>query len=75
MNTINQKSLAEHLDISESYLSLIMSGNREISKKLCRRINQQTGLSYESILNDSAYDIMFAAWQIINQLKEFRGEA
>jgi len=75
MKSIIQKSLAEKLGIPESTLSLMLTGKRSISKDICRKISKQTGLTYEQILDDEPKDVLFAAWQIINQLETFRGEA
>ena len=47
---LSGRELAHQLDISESYLSEILSGQRSLSKKLAKRISALTGIPVLNLL-------------------------
>lgn len=49
MDTLNQKTLAEFLGISQTYLSDIKAGRRTLGKKSALRISKITGIDFREI--------------------------
>lgn len=49
-NGLSGREMARRLEISESYLSEIMSGQRSLSKKLAKKINEKTGIPLLNLL-------------------------
>jgi transcriptional regulator with XRE-family HTH domain len=47
---LSGREMARQLDISESYLSEILSGQRSLSKKLAKRISEITGIPVLNLL-------------------------
>ncbi len=49
-NRLSGREMARRLEISESYLSEIMSGQRSLSKKLAKKISEKTGIPLLNLL-------------------------
>lgn len=49
-----QRSLAERLDVDESYISLIVAGRRQPSLPLALQIEAATGVPVEALVSEKA---------------------
>jgi len=45
-----QRDLARFLGISESYISLFMTGKYRFGKKMAKKISKKTGIPWENLL-------------------------
>jgi|TARA_R110002020_G_scaffold463643_1_gene683811 transcriptional regulator with XRE-family HTH domain len=49
---LNAATLSEELDISKSYTSMIIKGERNISLKLMKKIREKYNLSWNKIMEE-----------------------
>tara|TARA_R100000781_G_C4049922_1_gene117178 strand:+ start:302 stop:493 length:192 start_codon:yes stop_codon:yes gene_type:complete len=50
---LNAATLSEELDISQSYTSMIIKGERNISLKLMKKIKEKYNLSWNKIMEEA----------------------
>ena len=50
---LNAATLSEELDISQSYISMIIKGERNISLKLRKKIKDKYNLSWNKIMEEA----------------------
>ena len=50
---LNAATLSEELDISKSYTSMIIKGERNISLKLMKKIREKYNLSWNKIMEEA----------------------
>ena len=49
-NEFSNKELADEIEVSESYLSLVLAKKRTFGKKLALRISEITGIPVENLI-------------------------